>query len=172
MMESKVTRAHPLPLPRRSRPQAQGLFAITQSARRRAHKRVKHVMRLVCAVGSSPVPDSGVFPSPSASPEPSSGAPIYPSSFADRFLPSIRGRPFTHGLGANLSAGLTVALINVPLSLSLAVASATTPQAGILTAVWGQSTRTATRNIACASHPRASLSICTHSPVSCSLHVA
>lgn len=55
----------------------------------------------------------------------------------DRWLPRIAGKPFTYRLSSNLSAGLTVALINIPLSLSLAVASATTPQAGILTAVWG-----------------------------------
>ena len=34
------------------------------------------------------------------------------------------------------SAGLTVALINIPLSVSLAVASQSTPTAGIITAVW------------------------------------
>lgn len=61
----------------------------------------------------------------------------FPQHAIDRFLPSIRGRPFTYGLTGNLSAGLTVALINVPLSLSLAVASATTPQAGMITAIWG-----------------------------------
>lgn len=61
----------------------------------------------------------------------------FPQHAIDKFLPAIRGRPFTYGLTGNLSAGLTVALINIPLSLSLAVASATTPQAGMITAVWG-----------------------------------
>lgn len=61
----------------------------------------------------------------------------FTANWADRFLPSIHDRPFTYKLTSNLSAGLTVALINVPLSLSLAVASATTPQVGMITAIWG-----------------------------------
>lgn len=36
----------------------------------------------------------------------------------------------------NLKSGLTVALISIPLSVSLAVASGTTPTVGIITAIW------------------------------------
>ena len=39
-------------------------------------------------------------------------------------------------LRENWKSGLTVALINIPLSLSLAVAAQSTPTAGIITAVW------------------------------------
>ena len=39
-------------------------------------------------------------------------------------------------LAANWQSGLTVALISIPLSLSLAIASGATPLQGILTAVW------------------------------------
>jgi hypothetical protein len=68
-----------------------------------------------------------------------SAAPLdanYRPHMADRFLPSFRNRPFTHHLGRNITAALTVALINVPLSLSLAVASAATPQMGMISAIW------------------------------------
>ena len=56
-----------------------------------------------------------------------------PCEGIDRWLPLVAGKPFTHKLGGNISAGLTVALINIPLSLSLAVASDTSPQAGVRT---------------------------------------
>lgn len=39
-------------------------------------------------------------------------------------------------LKSNWKAGLTVAMINIPLSISLAVASGATPLQGIITAVW------------------------------------
>lgn len=39
-------------------------------------------------------------------------------------------------IASNWKSGLTVALVSVPLSLSLAIASGTTPIAGIITAVW------------------------------------
>lgn len=39
-------------------------------------------------------------------------------------------------IAANWKSGLTVALVSVPLSLSLAIASGTTPIVGIITAVW------------------------------------
>ncbi|MFA5916959.1 MAG: SulP family inorganic anion transporter [Candidatus Gracilibacteria bacterium] len=37
----------------------------------------------------------------------------------------------------NWKAGLTVALINIPLSISLAIASGATPTQGLITAIWG-----------------------------------
>lgn len=39
-------------------------------------------------------------------------------------------------LGQNWKAGITVALVSVPLSISLAIASGAAPMAGIITAVW------------------------------------
>ena len=38
--------------------------------------------------------------------------------------------------GGLVSAGVTVSLINIPLSISLAVASQTTPIAGVITTLW------------------------------------
>ena len=37
---------------------------------------------------------------------------------------------------ANWQSGLTVSLVSIPLSVSLAVASNSTPTAGIITAIW------------------------------------
>ena len=62
--------------------------------------------------------DSHPFLSPSPLPAPSTSA-----SLSDDWLP-------------NVAAGCTVALINVPLSISLAVAAQSSPTAGIVTAVW------------------------------------
>ncbi len=39
-------------------------------------------------------------------------------------------------LKQNWKAGLTVSLVSIPLSISLAIASQTSPVAGIITAVW------------------------------------
>ena len=39
-------------------------------------------------------------------------------------------------LSTNWKSGLTVALVSIPLSVSLAVASQSTPTAGIITAIW------------------------------------
>lgn len=44
---------------------------------------------------------------------------------------------FTQKLSENWKAGLTVSLINIPLSISLAVASGGTPLQGIITGIWG-----------------------------------
>lgn len=43
---------------------------------------------------------------------------------------------FVSRLKENWKSGLTVSLVSIPLSISLAVASGTTPLAGILTAIW------------------------------------
>lgn len=43
---------------------------------------------------------------------------------------------FLSRLQANWKSGLTVALVSIPLSVSLAVASESTPTAGIITAIW------------------------------------
>jgi sulfate permease, SulP family len=43
---------------------------------------------------------------------------------------------FASLLKANWKSGLTVALVSIPLSVSLAVASGTTPAVGIITAIW------------------------------------
>jgi MFS superfamily sulfate permease-like transporter len=41
-----------------------------------------------------------------------------------------------HDFVKNLAAGITVSLINIPLSIALALASSSSPQAGIITAIW------------------------------------
>jgi SulP family sulfate permease len=41
-----------------------------------------------------------------------------------------------NSIQANIQSGLTVALVSIPLSLSLAIASHTTPIVGIITAIW------------------------------------
>lgn len=43
---------------------------------------------------------------------------------------------FLSNIKQNWKSGLTVALVSIPLSLSLSVASGSTPEAGIITAVW------------------------------------
>lgn len=50
--------------------------------------------------------------------------------------PSSHKPSFGHLLLANWKAGLTVALISLPLSISLAIASDATPVMGIITAIW------------------------------------
>jgi MFS superfamily sulfate permease-like transporter len=51
-------------------------------------------------------------------------------------VPTIKGKPFFHELVLNLKSGLTVALVSLPLSISLAIAADATPVQGIITAVW------------------------------------
>lgn len=48
----------------------------------------------------------------------------------------IRGRSPFYKLAQNAQAGMTVALVNVPLSISLAVASGVSPAMGVVTAIW------------------------------------
>jgi SulP family sulfate permease len=55
---------------------------------------------------------------------------------ADRFIPTIRGRPFFVEIASNMKSGLTVALVSLPLSISLAIAADATPVQGIITACW------------------------------------
>jgi SulP family sulfate permease len=57
----------------------------------------------------------------------------FKSSFS---MPFFRVTNFTTNLRQNWKAGLTVSLISLPLSVSLAVASQSTPLAGIITAIW------------------------------------
>jgi hypothetical protein len=51
-------------------------------------------------------------------------------------IPSIRGRPALQELIANLKPGITVSLVSLPLSISLAIAADATPVQGIITAAW------------------------------------
>jgi len=51
-------------------------------------------------------------------------------------VPTIRGRPAFRELAANLKPGVTVSLVSLPLSVSLALASGATPVQGIITACW------------------------------------
>lgn len=57
----------------------------------------------------------------------------------DGKLPTIKGRPAMTELIANLKPGITVSLVSLPLSISLALAAGSTPVAGIITAVWAGS---------------------------------
>ncbi|KEG12325.1 Sulfate transporter [Trypanosoma grayi] len=50
------------------------------------------------------------------------------------FMP--RHKPLFYNFTANLKAGLTVALVNVPLSIALAIGSGATPAQGIVSCVW------------------------------------
>ncbi len=56
--------------------------------------------------------------------------------YADRKIPRIRGRPALRELLSNSRSGLTVALVSLPLSISLAIAADCTPVQGIITAAW------------------------------------
>lgn len=56
--------------------------------------------------------------------------------WADGKLPRIRGRAALRELLANLKPGITVALVSLPLSISLAIAADATPVQGIITAAW------------------------------------
>mmetsp|Transcript_46829 Transcript_46829/g.124591 ORF Transcript_46829/g.124591 Transcript_46829/m.124591 type:complete len:651 (-) Transcript_46829:158-2110(-) len=48
----------------------------------------------------------------------------------------VRGEPLWEGIKKNAGAGITVALVNIPLSISLAVASDATPSMGCITVIW------------------------------------
>ncbi|RNC42587.1 Sulfate transporter [Trypanosoma cruzi] len=50
------------------------------------------------------------------------------------FMP--RHKPLFYNFMANIKAGLTVALVNVPLSIALAIGSGATPAQGIVSCVW------------------------------------
>lgn len=56
--------------------------------------------------------------------------------FLDRKIPKIRGRPALRELLSNSRSGLTVSLVSLPLSISLAIAADATPVQGIITAAW------------------------------------
>ena len=53
-----------------------------------------------------------------------------------QWLTHPREKPPTYKLFDNLKSGLTVALVNIPLSLSLSLSSGGTPEQGIITAFW------------------------------------
>jgi hypothetical protein len=63
-----------------------------------------------------------------------------PVSFAgetvDSYLPYFFGRPMLYQLGRNVAAGVTVSLVNVPLSIALAIASNCPPLYGVVSAMW------------------------------------
>nr|CCC90424.1 conserved hypothetical protein [Trypanosoma congolense IL3000] len=50
------------------------------------------------------------------------------------FMP--RHKPLFYNFAANVRAGMTVALVNVPLSIALAIGSGATPEQGIVSCVW------------------------------------
>jgi sulfate permease, SulP family len=49
---------------------------------------------------------------------------------------SVRGEPILTAIQKNVGSGLTVALVNIPLSISLAVASDASPSMGCVTVIW------------------------------------
>jgi SulP family sulfate permease len=66
-----------------------------------------------------------------------SPAPRPPDADAWRtFFTTTRNRPLLHNWASNLKAGATVACVNVPLSISLALASGGTPTQGMVCAFW------------------------------------
>ncbi len=67
---------------------------------------------------------------------PGYGAAVSLFSLLDEKLPKIRGRPAISELLANLKPGITVSLVSLPLSISLALAADATPVQGIITAAW------------------------------------
>lgn len=57
-------------------------------------------------------------------------------AFLDKRLPKIRGRPMVTEFARNLKSGVTVSLVSLPLSVSLALAADATPVQGLLTAIY------------------------------------
>jgi len=55
---------------------------------------------------------------------------------AVRFVMYPNGMPLLSEIRKNLKSGITVSLVNVPLSISLAIAGGATPISGIVTAIW------------------------------------
>ena len=53
------------------------------------------------------------------------------------FLMYPNGNPLLTEVKRNLKSGITVSLVNVPLSISLAIAGGAAPAMGIVTAFWG-----------------------------------
>lgn len=49
---------------------------------------------------------------------------------------SVRGEPILTAIQRNVGSGITVALVNIPLSISLAVASDASPAMGCVTVIW------------------------------------
>ena len=75
--------------------------------------------------------------------DPSYAAPVQVGPIAARYaalldekIPKIRGRAATSELIANLKPGITVSLVSLPLSISLAIAAGADPVQGIITAAW------------------------------------
>lgn len=58
------------------------------------------------------------------------------AAFLDKRLPKIRGRPMVTEFARNLKSGITVSLVSLPLSISLALAADATPVQGLLTAIY------------------------------------
>jgi MFS superfamily sulfate permease-like transporter len=56
--------------------------------------------------------------------------------WVDKRVPHIRGRPALSELVGNLKPGITVSLVSLPLSISLALAADATPVQGVITAAW------------------------------------
>jgi SulP family sulfate permease len=63
---------------------------------------------------------------------------VYPRTVSEwlAFVMTTRKEPWLHDFKDNLIAGATVACVNVPLSISLALASGGTPQQGMICALW------------------------------------
>ncbi len=54
----------------------------------------------------------------------------------DSVFPYVRGKPLSYKFYENLIAGLSVSLVNLPLSISLALAAGGTPMQGVITAIY------------------------------------
>lgn len=71
---------------------------------------------------------------------PGAGAVGATFKFLDRRLPKIRGKPAISEIIGNLKPGITVSLVSLPLSISLALAADATPVQGLITAIWAGGT--------------------------------
>jgi MFS superfamily sulfate permease-like transporter len=67
---------------------------------------------------------------------PGYGAAKETAQFLDKRLPKIRGRPMITEFARNIKSGVTVSLVSLPLSVSLALAADATPVQGLLTAIY------------------------------------
>jgi len=64
------------------------------------------------------------------------GAPREWRKWVDSHILSINGSPLGKEILNNIPSGITVALVYIPLSISLGIAADATPEAGLITATW------------------------------------
>jgi len=96
-----------------------------------AARGARRATRDAAAPGPAASKRSHAPPAPCASPQ------IFAlADFLDTKLPRIRGKPALRECLDNLTPGITVSLVSLPLSISLAIAADASPVQGVITAVW------------------------------------